>query len=261
MIAVVSGIYDSPELYELTCAYRDIRAEVNALRRWFTLRTEPVRTVLELAAGPAEHARELAGQGLCVTALDLNPAMCSWARSQAETAGVSLEVIQADMRTFAAPRRFDAAITMLNSVCHLLTLSDLVAHLRAVAAALAGDGLYIVELAHPADYLTPSPRTSSEWVTETAGRRVSVRWGGSADRIDPVTQVTEEHVTVRVRDPDGSVRTATDVVPNRFWTATEIEAGVRLAGGLDEVARYGSFEDDPLEDPAAWRMIYVLRRT
>ena len=54
-----------------------------------------------------------------------------------------------------------------------------------------------------------------------------------------------------------------DVVPYRFWTATELDAAIRLAGGLDAVARYGDFgtgEDTvALTDPEAWRMITILR--
>lgn len=258
MIAGVSGIYDSPELYELTCAYRDVAVEVDALQRWFA--AAEVRSLLELAAGPAEHALEFARRGLDVTALDLNPKMCSYARSKAVAAGLALDVVCADMRAFALPRQFDVAITMLNSVCHLLCLDDLVAHLNAVAAHLVPGGRYVVELSHPADYLSGSPRTSNDWVTETDGNRIAVRWGGPPDHMDPVTQVTQEHVVVSVHYADGTVRTATDTVPSRFWTATELEAAVRLAGGFSVVARYGDFEGDPLDAAAAWRMIFILRR-
>ena len=79
-------------------------------------------SVLELAAGPAEHARELARRGLRATALDWSAAMCAYAARQAAAAGVTLGVVEADMRDFAiegpdgAPALFDAAVTMLNSV-------------------------------------------------------------------------------------------------------------------------------------------------
>ena len=58
------GIYDEPEYYEAACAYRDVPAEVDALLRWSGKHHEPPRSVLELAAGPAEHARDLARRGL-----------------------------------------------------------------------------------------------------------------------------------------------------------------------------------------------------
>ncbi|MBO0821704.1 MAG: class I SAM-dependent methyltransferase [Nocardiopsaceae bacterium] len=277
----MTGIYDEPELYQLSCTYRDVPAEVTALRSWFGAHWRPaadadtgvsaaggeaasqegVRSVLELAAGPAEHARELAARGLRVTALDLSPEMCRYAGDRAAEAGVDLEVAQADMRNFRLPRRFDVAITMLNSLCHLFTLDDMVDHLRAVGAHLPGGGLYVIELSHPADHFGPLSKTSSEWVIEKDGVRAEVRWGGGGDRIDPVTQITDEHMSIVAREPGGTVRTVADVVPSRFWSLTEMTAAIRLAGGFAIAATYGDFDNSTtLDDPMAWRMILVLRR-
>src|ERR1700722_7578336 len=199
-------------------------------------------------------------------------AMCRYAAAQAETDGVELDVVEADMRDFriddadGRPARFDLAITMLNSVCHLFTLDDLVNHLTAVAAQLAPGGLYIVELAHPADVFAAEPRTSNEWTIEADGAHAQVHWGGRQDRIDPLTQVTDEHMMIKVTTADGIVRTVSDVVPNRFWTLTEFTAAVRLANALaparplDLVASYGDFDaTTALDAPTAWRMILILR--
>ena len=263
----MSGIYDEPELYELACAYRDVRGEVDALERWY-LRHATLASpdgagpgsVLELAAGPAEHSLELARRGVRAAALDLSPAMCARASDKARREGLALEVVHADMRDFTLPQRFSLLITMLNSLCHLMDLDDLVAHLRVAAAHTAPGGLYVMELAHPADFLTMVPRTSSEWDSDLGARQVHVRWGGADDAIDPVTQVTREHVLITVRDGEGS-RTLADVVPNRFWTGTEVAAAVRLAGGFTEAACYGDFADEvSVSAPEAWRMIIVLRR-
>jgi SAM-dependent methyltransferase len=261
----VPGIYDEPELYEAACAYRDVPGEVSALLRWFGKHgdsdTAPLRSVLELAAGPAEHSRELARRGLDATTLDLSPAMCARARELAAAEGIGLTVVQADMRDFSIPRQFDLAITMLNSLCHLLTLDDLLRHLACLARHVVPGGLYVVELAHPADFLAAERRTSSEWSSEVDGGTVSVRWGGGSDEIDPITQITREHVRVTYSKRGSGVRTVTDVVPNRFWTATELTAAIRLAGGFAVAARYGDFDaDTSVEAPDAWRMILVLRR-
>src|ERR1700729_1000117 len=59
MIAGVSGIYDEPELYQLACAYRDVPAESSALLTWLDKHAtipDGVRSVIELAAGPARDA-------------------------------------------------------------------------------------------------------------------------------------------------------------------------------------------------------------
>ena len=282
----MSGIYDEPELYELACAYRDIPAEVTALQAWFAAHFAGgsgagVGSVLELAAGPAEHARELAKRGVRAAALDWSAAMCGYAAGQAKAAGVALDVIEADMRDFrvagpdGARVTFDAAVTMLNSACHLFTLDDLVRHLTAVRAHLVPGGLYVVELAHPADFFAADPRTSSEWTIDADGVHADVRWGGRGDRIDPLTQVTNEHMTITATAKDGTIRTVSDVVPNRFWTLTEFTAAVALAnaragrdtgtgagapGGFELVASYGDFDETTaLESPTAWRMILILR--
>lgn len=260
---MVSGIYDEPEMYELACAYRYVPAEVDALLRWWRAHAASAAcqgAVLELAAGPAGHALELARRGLRATALDISPAMCARAREKAKQAGLELTVAEADMRDFSIPGSFGLVITMLNSVCHLMILDDLVSHLRSVAAHTAGGGLYIMELAHPADHLGRASRTATRWQTDLDGTRVRVSWGGPGDAIDPVTQVTMEHVSITVRGPK-AVRTLTGMVANRFWTATEVDAAVRLAGGFTIAACYGDFgEDISLASPGAWRMIMVLRR-
>ena len=125
MMATVSSIYEEPELYQLACAYRDVPAEVTALLTWLDKHGKPApdgggaRSVLELAAGPAEHARELARRGLRSTALDYSPAMCAYAAGQAKAAGLELNVVEADMRDFritgpdGGQTQFDLAITML----------------------------------------------------------------------------------------------------------------------------------------------------
>ena len=285
MIAWVSGIYDEPELYELACAYRDIPAEVTALQAWWGAHhMGQLRAVLELAAGPAEHARELARRGVRATALDRSPAMCGYAAAQAKSAGVALDVIEGDMREFRVfaadgdPVLFDLAITMLNSLCHLFTLDDLVRHLCAVRGNLAQGGLYIAELAHPADFFEARSRTSNEWVIDADGVHADVHWGGKGDRIDPLTQVTREHMSIIATAADGTIRTVSDVVPNRFWTLTEFTAAIALANavlantglastglastglGFELVATYGDFDaETPLDAPAAWRMILILQ--
>jgi len=162
---------------------------------------------------------------------------------------------------------------MLNSACHLFTLDDLVRHLTAVRAHLVAGGLYVVELAHPADFFAADPRTSSEWTIDADGVHADVHWGGRGDRIDPLTQVTNEHMTITATAKDGTIRTVSDVVPNRFWTLTEFTAAVALANarggtgegtadGFELVASYGDFDETTaLESPTAWRMILVLRHT
>ncbi|GAA2590969.1 class I SAM-dependent methyltransferase [Actinomadura fulvescens] len=256
----MTGIYDDPWAYELACSFRDVPAEVDVLLAWYAEHAgRPARTVLELAAGPAEHAREFARRGIRATALDLNPAMCAYAAKQAGLAGLEVEVVRADMTDFDLGRRFDLVVTMLDSTSHLMTLDAFTAHLGRAAAHLADGGLYIVEMSHPKDRLTDEPSVGTAWRIDREGVHATVRWGEPSDRLDPVTQIAADHVTMTITEGGREPRVIHDVVPYRFWTATELTAAVRLSGALEPVARYGDFGDVGLADPEAWRMITILR--
>jgi SAM-dependent methyltransferase len=245
-------IYDHPQAYELACSFRDVSTEVDALVKW----AGAARNVLELAAGPAEHAREFARRGVAATALDLSPAMCAYAR--AHGAGLPLEVVQADMTGFRLGRRFDLVVTMLDSTAHLMTLEDFVAYLGCVREHVDDEGLAVIEMSHPADRLGDTPRVSNAWSVDKNGMRAHVRWGQPGDDLDPITQIVQDHVTIAI---DGG-EVIQGVVPYRFWTATELTAAIRIAGGLAVQAQYGDFDPEvSLGSPHAWRMITLLRRT
>ncbi|MEO5878189.1 MAG: class I SAM-dependent methyltransferase [Streptosporangiaceae bacterium] len=269
------SIYDDPGAYELACAFREVPPEVDALLAWSArYGLAPVHSVLELAAGPAEHSREFARRGIEVTALDLSPAMCRYAGGQAARTGLAFEIVEADMTRFDLGRRFDLVITMLDSTSHLMTLDALVAHFDRAAAHVAAGGLYILEMNHPRDRLTDDPSVSTSWEVERDGVRADVRWGEPGDLMDPITQISDDRVTISISEPparDGGprrTRVVEDVVPYRFWTATELTAAVRLAAALhpvnalEIVAQYGEFAVAPdvaVTDPEAWRLITVLR--
>jgi SAM-dependent methyltransferase len=249
------NIFDFPRAYEVGFSYRDVAEEVDALLRWHG---GTVTTVLELAAGPADHALELAGRGLTASTVDLSPAMCARAAERATERGLALDVTNADMVSFDLGREFDLAFCLIDSLAHVLDLDALVAHLACVRRHLAAGGAYVLETLHPADGFGQGSRTDTEWTVERPGLTVRVRWG-RGERIDPLTQVTRERVTIDVRGPWGE-QTLEEVLAQRFWTRDELRAAARLAG-LAVHAQYGDFGGGPLDGPHAWRMFSVLRRT
>jgi SAM-dependent methyltransferase len=141
----MASIYDAALGYEIAFSYRDVAAEVDALLRW---RGNRPTAVLEVAAGPAAHAIECARGGMRATALDLSVAMCERAVANATAAGVTLNVINADMRDFETSYGVDLAFCMISSISHIPTLDDLVAHLTAVRASLNPGGYYVIEGSH-----------------------------------------------------------------------------------------------------------------
>src|SRR5258708_28705785 len=95
----VNSIYDLALGYEIAFSYRDVPGEIDALVRMAG--REP-QAVVELAAGPAEHAVECAKRGWRATAIDLSPTMRDRAQANAAAAAVSPDVIAADIPNFTA---------------------------------------------------------------------------------------------------------------------------------------------------------------
>ena len=235
------------------------------LEAWFERRRgRRARRVLELAAGPAAHAIEFGTRGCTVTALDVSPEMCAYAAGRATEEGVDLDVVQDDMVGFRIPRRrFDLAVVMLDSASHILDLDGMVSHLRSVGAHLVPGGLYMMEMAHPTEFLAGSPKTQDRWRLTRDGTRVDVNFTSPRRGFDAATQVLKCNISVKVNDGAGT-RVLRDHVALRRWTATELDAAARLAGNLRVVDRYGAFDVDApfgAGDPSEWRMISVLERT
>src|SRR5438067_8103866 len=218
-------------------------------------------TILDVACGPAYHAREFASRGARAYALDIRPEMLDLARQHAATAAVDVRTIAADMREFRLPERVDAAFTLFDGIDCLLTNSELVAHLRTVAANLQSNGVYVLELTHPRD--------CSQWdygkfryEGERDGCRVVIDWATNHPVADPLTQVVEAQVVMQVREPDGTEYEFHDRARERFVSPQELIALSELSGMLHVVGWYGDFRvEQPFDNtPDARRMIVVLER-
>jgi len=198
----VSGIYDAARAYALAFSYRDIPAEVDALLGWAqSVSDRPVASVLELAAGPADHARALA-----------------------DHSGVHPDVVTADMCDFAIDKRFDLAVTMIDSISHILSEERLDAHFRCVASHLTTSGCYIFEASHPRDSLDDQALTQTEWRQSGDDEAVTLSWGQPADVTDPQTGITAVTVTVDYRRDGHDPVLIRDVVPQRTWRREDILA-------------------------------------
>jgi SAM-dependent methyltransferase len=257
------GLYGHPELYEWAFSHRDVTGEVDAVTRWYE-RHGPRRLLadaLELGAGPAQHAIELARRGIAATALDRSAPMRAFAGRQARAAGVSMHIAGGDLRAFDLGTSFDAGLCVGDSAAHLHDLDALVSHLTSVGRHLRPGGIYVMETAHPADFMGPVARTRGAWQVTRNGRRLRVRWGGPGDRFDPVSQVEHSTVTLKISARDGEGATVVhDHLVLRRWTPTEIDGAARASPALRVVATYGGYDDESLSSPSASRLITVLAR-
>jgi len=258
-------IYEEAQCYDVAFGFRDVGAECDALADLFARHGEPrgrrAASVLELAAGPARHAREFARRGASASALDVSQPMCDHALRAAMREGVALDCIRADMVDFDLGRRFDLVVLLMDSASYLLDNDAVLRHLACVERHLEAGGLYVIEMSHPRDAFGIGASTSRQWSSEEDGLRVDMQWGADGDPFDPITQIDEVTVTMRWRGPLGTGERIERARQRRF-TANEVDALVRASGAFEIVDRLGAIAP-PLSfgnDPRAWRMVPVLRR-
>jgi SAM-dependent methyltransferase len=161
--------------------------------------------VLELACGTGRLSVPLAKDGHELVGIDTSAAMLRTARRKAEAAGLTIEFVEQDMRSFELSRAFPLVFVSCNSLCHLTTNEELTGVLRRIARHLAPGGLLAFDIVNP--HVADLARVDA----------VSVRLNVLRGR-DPVT-ATEEVLAydavaqVRVMQwqitgaPDGSRRT------------------------------------------------------
>ena len=107
-------------------------------------------TILDVCCGTGQFARKLTDEGFRVVGID---ASCEMLRHAAVNAPGS-QFACADVRRFCLFRKFDSAISLYDSLNHLLTLPDLEAAFLNVSSCLAAGGLFAFDLNTEIKYRT-----------------------------------------------------------------------------------------------------------
>jgi len=109
----MASIYDSALGYGIALSYRDVAAEVDALLRWSGTRPTAAR---EVGARVRRCVRlSVPGVG-CARRLWICRRRCVSGSANAAAAGVTLDVINADMRDFETSYQVDLAVCMISSL-------------------------------------------------------------------------------------------------------------------------------------------------
>ncbi len=104
--------------------------------------------VLDAACGSGGHALTLTAWGYEVSGTDVSPVMVQMAQEKARAAGLTVPFAVAGLTELAdipGLGTFDAVLCLGNSLPHLLTQTELVAALRAVAAVLEPGGVFVTQ--------------------------------------------------------------------------------------------------------------------
>jgi SAM-dependent methyltransferase len=98
--------------------------------------------ILDLCCGTGQLTRELNKLGYRVSGVDGSSQMLRYARRNAR----GVRFIQADARAFALPARYDAVVSVFDSLNHIMKLSELGEVFKHVHAVLKPGGLLLFDL-------------------------------------------------------------------------------------------------------------------
>jgi SAM-dependent methyltransferase len=218
-------------------------------------------SLLDIACGPGYHAWEAARRGMRSIGLDLRPEMLELGAAWSAAEGARVEWLSADMRDFRLERPVDLAICMFDGLDALLSNDDIVRHLRAVAANLGPQGLYVLEYTHPRDCFMQN-YGDFRYEGRRDGAAVEVTWAIEPPVVDLVAGTAEVVIELCVDDHGRPLRIV-DTAKERFLLPQEIVLLAERSAAFEVVGWYGDFDlGQPLDmSPASRRMIGVLRKS
>lgn len=136
--------------YETFAAVYDEIMDDSLYDKWtdFSLRHLPqkTKTILELACGTGIQAVRFAEKGYEVTGLDLSYEMLELAQKKAETAGVMLELAQADMMALEGVGDFDAVTCYSDSLCYMADQEAVLRVFEGVYSVLHSGGIFLFDV-------------------------------------------------------------------------------------------------------------------
>lgn len=251
-------------LYDAAFGYRDIASECRFLlacaERFGAL---PVRRAASWGCGSARHLLTLGESGIGAVGVDENEELLGLAtrlRAARDLAPATFVPGPLDRPAVADP--VDLSFSMLSAVHRVGSEGGLVRHLQAAGALLAPGGVHVLEATLPVD-ATPQGNTQTTWTERRGSWLVQSRFRIAADdRAADGTVPTFLDVRCRSHDSQAVVGS---IHQQERWIVPTIEDWRRIveaSGVFSLAAALGDFHLDVAWDqPGAWRMILVLRRT
>ncbi len=234
------------EAYKDQYSAEETQAEVDGVIALLEL--APGARVLDMSCGFGRHSVELARRGFQVTGLDLSPHLLRHAREAANTAGVDVTWIEADMREIPVPAQpYDAIVSLFSSFGLLGADSEELKVARAMAGALAPNGKALIETVNREIMLR---------------RWMPLRWREQPDgvvvcdklKFDAATGILHSEETTVLAD--GQKRRTRDQL--RLWSFSELALLLRVSG-FDQIAPSGDL-DGSRYTWDSYRMVAVAQK-
>ena len=188
--------------------------------------------------------------------------MLDYAQAGAAHDGVIIETTCADMTDFTLSAPVAVAANLMESLSHLTTNEQVVAHLRAVSRNLLPGGVFVIEMAHPETIWRDS--LPNFWTsTHADGTEIEILFGAQDDPYDWITQEWTVTTRLNIREPGLAERVVESHNNHRWYLAQELRALIDLSGAFSKQWWLGNMVVPPPDLATGAdcdRMIVVLQK-
>ncbi|MBX7084011.1 MAG: class I SAM-dependent methyltransferase [Nannocystaceae bacterium] len=202
---------------------------------------------LDLCCGPGRHAVPLAQRGLDVTAVDLSPWLLEVAGRRADEAGVAIEFVRQDMRSFVRPDQYDLVLNLYTSFGYFSSEAEDMRALKNMVESLREGGTIVIDTLGK-EALAERLHADSPPIEERDGSLLIQR----VQVVDDWCRVKSEWIIAHA-DKVERVR-----FEHTLFSGKELRELMNWAG-LSDVKLYGDLDGRPY-GPGARRLVAVGRR-
>ncbi len=204
-------------------------------------------SILDAGCGPGRISIDFALLSLDVTGVDLIKPFLETAQESAIDEGVSLSLIQADLREFQSEKKFDCAVNLYTSFGYCDDKKDDEIILQRIADSVKGGGTFIMECI--SREIAVRDFTEGEWF-ERAGKTVLTSfevvgaWEGLRSNWTLIDNTTGKRLTHEF--------------VQRLYSAVELR-DILLSCGYKSVDVYGDFDKSPYDHKARTMVIFCTK--
>jgi SAM-dependent methyltransferase len=199
--------------------------------------------VLELACGTGRLTIPIAQSSVEIVGLDLSPSMLAHARTKAKAAGVDIEFVEGDCRSFDLGRKFSLIFMAFNSMQHLHDYASLAALFANVRKHLVEGGRFVFDVFNPKIEILarpPAERRLEREYQDPDGKGTMAFEHSVA--YDDATQVSHIKCYFVRRGANGEeLEVREEELSLRSFFPQELDLLVR-SQGFEILEKYGNFE-------------------
>ncbi len=203
------------------------------------------KKVLDLCCGIGRHSFQFARHGFEVTGVDITQPYLDQASEQAKSMGFDIDFVQADMKEYVAPEKYDMVANLCTSFGYFDDIEDDIQVLQNVYDSLVPGGKFVIEILGKeviAATLKPVEHIEEDGYKVVATTRIIEDWS----RLECKRLISKDGIEEEI------------VAYHRLYSASEMKSYLTNIG-FKNIEVYGNFGGAPY-DHKAKSMIVISQK-